>query len=750
MKSSKKFKTSNKKQNQKLKTIEVEPSLKFKNELFQKLFDNNITSSSSKLRLNSHENFHSPKKYNHHSPDVNKYSHKIIYKNRNPSNFKNLSKKKGKTNISNSKYESNTFSNTNNSTKIMKPNKKSRLNSTNNNNSAKKIRNYPNLIKGVLHQIKYYNLNKNTNYNDNMRYKPIDYFYNEPLHSPIVIGNLIDNNTNSSNNSFKLDFNQEQKYSNQSNNNENFANNIKKIKVNDDENLEKEIKPNKLIYIKKNIEHNKIKHLKNISPIKARRNSDKIDNDTINDDTYNNNFNGNIKNNTNDIIDNDNNILYFRSKFTPSDNINMDIDKEENPIPVEIEKNKPIFNFQKENIYFTIYNNIINYKKGFNDSLKPCDTLNLSINNDKIKIKINSFNNLEVVNNNIINYFGKKIKNKGPNYDDKGNLLFNNDNEVLKYIKEKIKEEKDKEYNNNKLKYNYFILTKQFHGKILYEIGLENNLNKINEILEKENVEVEHEPIMFIFKKDLLKIKNSPIVDDYNISEDKEIEKLKTQKEKLSNENQSLIKKIDSINKINNKLEKKSQLNEKEFSKLSEKNKENENQINKMQNIIKDYEEKLEKYTEIINTLQNEKEKYTKYIIDLQEYNKKIIIEYQKIELELQKINNNKEGNKYFINEKLNIISVDSFELININEKNQEQNDKDKINKSNEDINISNNIEIIEDNDKNYDNNSEQKYNNNDIRDNHNFQEDSSLCDININEENLKDEKLEKISDDSL
>ena len=745
MKSAKKFKILNQNSNTKLNTIEVEPSKKFNNKFFQKLFDKNISTNSSKIRLNSHENFHSPNKSNL-SPEANKYSHKIIHKNRHPSNTKNSSKKKRKMKLSNSKYENNTFNNTNSiSTRLIKSNKTSRVNYINKHSSTKKIRNYPNLIKGVLQQIKYYNLNKNTNYNDYMRYKPIDDFFNERLHSPIVIGNLIDNNTNSPTNSFKLDFNQEQKNSDRINNNEN---NIKKIKINEDEDLEKEIRPNSIIYRKKNIDNN-IKQIKNtliISPIKARRNSDKIDNDIINEDTYNNNFNGNIKSNTNDIIDSDNNILYFRSKLIPSDNIN--------PIYIDKEEYKPKFKLEKENIYFSIYNNIINYKKKIFKNLNRCNNLNFNINNNKTKE--NTFKNLITVNNNKINYAGKKLKNKnkGPNYDDNGNLVFNNDNEVLQYIKKKIREEKDKEYNNNKLKYNYFILSKLFHGKLLYEIGLENNLNNINEILEKENVEVEHEPIMFIFKKDLLKIKNSQIGDEYNISDIKEIEKLKIQNEKLFNEKQNLITKIDLINKINNELENVSKKNENEFNKLSKKNIENENEINKMKKIINDYEANFEKYFEIINNLQIEKEKYTKYIIDLQEYNQKIIIEYQKIqnqlEIELQKNNNIKEGKSIFNNENLNVISVEELELINTNEKSENDlNNKTSLDNYNEDINITNNIEIIEDNDKNYDNISEQKFDNNEIIKNNNFPEDSSLCDIKINVDNIKDEKLEKISNDS-
>ena len=712
MKSSNK-KTSNKKPNISLNTIEVDnQNLKFKNEIFQKLFDNNIASRTSKERINSHGNLHFQKKNNYYSPEIKKHYHKIKYKNRNPSNLFNNSKSRKGLKLSNSKKGNNTFSNANSkSTKIIKSNKILRT-KNNNNNSNKKLKDYPNLINGVLNQVKYYNLNKNTNYNDNTRYKPVDDFFNEQMQSPIYIGSINDNNTNSPNNSFNLDFKQEQKENNQTNNNDmndnNITNNIQKVKINDDDNnneyIDKEIRPRKMIYRKKNIEDGKIKNIKSISPIKTK-NIEKTDSDIINEDLYSNNILENYDNNTNkmnrDINSNtdennkDNmNIIYVKNKkkneYIPSENINIKFDhtdNRENTIPLTIEENKPKIELILENInYFSIYNN---NKNNIFINLELCPNYNFSFNNSNKNENKNSYNYLELINCDMINYIGKKLKNKikkGPNYDNNGNLIFSNDDELLKYIKKKIIEEKDMIYKNNKIKYNYFILSKQFHGKLLYEIGLENNLNKINEILEKENVEIEHEPIMFVFKKDFNKIKN--------------------------NENEN-----DNKNKLNE-----------EIIKLNEINKEKEEQLNEMENILNEYQTKLKEYIEVNNILQNEKEKYIKYINELQEYNERIINEYQKIksqlELEIQKnTNNNKDVHiheNHFNNDLLSIISAEFFNILNnsdthkdkdiqiqnnnysnyLNENNSPNGDY--LNDNQDDKIISNNIEIISDNDNSY------------------------------------------------
>ena len=83
---SKKAKSLNKKPNLRLNTIETESYSKFKNELFQKLFDNNIASKFSKGRISSHGNLHQSKKLTIQSPYTNRNKYKKIkYKIKNPS-----------------------------------------------------------------------------------------------------------------------------------------------------------------------------------------------------------------------------------------------------------------------------------------------------------------------------------------------------------------------------------------------------------------------------------------------------------------------------------------------------------------------------------------------------------------------------------------------------------------------------------------------------------------------------------------
>ena len=675
----------------KLNTIEIESNLKFRNELFQKLFENN-NNISYKERINSHGNLYSPKKRTHLSPEIHKNSYKYIYKNRNPSYLYGPPKNKRMLKISNSKVKNNTLNNTNsNSAKIIKSNKFTKLNNSN----SRKLKNYPNLIRGILHQVKYYNLNKN-NYNDNMRYKPVDDFFNEQIQSPIYIGNIIENNTNSPNTSFNFDFKQEQRDNNTQPNNDhydnyNYSNSIRKIKYNEDRSnnifFDKEMKPEKMIYIKKiNKVGNNIKNMKNISPIKLR-NSDKLDNNEINEDMYNNDSNRNMKNSSdniykNEYINENNHIYHIRNKIS-------DIKKD----------NKMKDGLKEENVSsFIIYN----------DKKFLCDKLNHSIgHNFSINIgKMNNFNNLEINNCSTINYIGKKFRNKikGQRYDKDGNLIFSNDDEVLKYIKHRIREEKDIEYNSNKMKYNYFILTKKFHGKLLYEIGLENNLNKINNILEKENVEIEHEPIMFIFKKDLNKLNNNEISNNTYTITNEYIRKLEQEKDKLNEEVEKLQKKINFEEKKSNKINdyEYDKLKE-EVKKLNEKNKEKEKMLNEMNNILDEYSIKIKQYEEINNLIQTEKEKYEKYILELQEYNEKIIIEYQKmksqLELELQK--NTNKNNNIFNHEKLKINPAEYFDISIPTKKSKTEENQEKediistpvLQDTNKEINNNNNIQ---------------------------------------------------------
>jgi hypothetical protein len=667
-----------------LKTIEIETSSKFKNELFQKLFDNY---NASKERVNTYSN-NRHSKFIRPSPKSTRFTQKIVFKNRNPSYIENLKKSRKRLQTSNPKIENITYTNINpNSTYVIKSKKPSKSN-----NAKKKLKDYPNLIKGVLRQVNYYNLNNNINYNDNIRYKPIDDFYNEQ--SSIFIKNIIENNI--SNTSINLD---EQKSELQSNNNntfnpknsnDNYNNNIQKIKNNEeDESLEQEIKSNKVKYRRSRGENN-IKSIKNISPISPIkiRNIYRNDIPYLNEDIYNDNSDNNIKNNYNRkpsfinnnetiVTDDDDNFKNKKKDKLVITSTNFCLKNES--IPKKESVNKSKIKLSKENVNdFTLLNNKKNPIKNLKLEEKPVDSFNIIQKRKNNAINQNNFNNLKTTNLPMINYIGvfnKKSDNvaKEPPYENNGGKLsFNNDDEVIRYIKKKIREEKDLQYNNNKMKYNYFNLIKMFHGKKLYEIGLENNLDKINSILEKENVEIEHEPIMFIFKKDLNKIKNGEIIlknnSKNNPDNNEEIQKLIKEKEKIINENEKLKKRIELMNNINSK----NNLDEtnkgydkllKEIEKLNEQN-------NEKQNMLSEYEKKMKQYNQIVEAnkvLQVEKEKYTKYIIELQEYNEKIIIEYNKMKAQLESALKNKKSNNNFNSNELDIISADFFELINTN-----------------------------------------------------------------------------------
>ena len=667
-----------------LQTIEIETSSKFKNELFQKLFDNY---NASKERVNTYGN-NRQSKYIRPSPKSTKITQKIVFKNRNPSYIENLKKSRKRLQSSNPKIENNTYTNINpNSTYVIKSKKPSKSN-----NAKKKLRDYPNLIKGVLRQVNYYNLNNNINYNDTIRYKPIDDFYNEQ--SSIFIKNIIENNTNSPNTSINLDEQKSELQSNNNNifnpknNNDNYSNNIHKIKNNEeDEYLEQEIKSNKVKYRRSRGENN-IKSIKNISPISPIkiRNIYRNDIPYLNEDIYNDNSDNNIKNNYNrkpSFINNNETIVTddddnFRNKKKDKLVITSSNFCLNNENPKMKSDNISKIELSIENVNdFTLPNTKINQIINLKLEKKPVDNFNIIQNRKNNVTNQSNFNNLKATNLPMINYIGVYNKNsnnanKEPIYDNNGGKLsFNNDDEVIRYIKKKIREEKDLQYNNNKMKYNYFNLIKMFHGKKLYEIGLENNLDKINSILEKENVEIEHEPIMFIFKKDLNKIKNGEILKNNNKNNpdnNEEIQKLIKEKEKIINENEKLKKRIELMNNINSKnnLDE----NNKGYDKLLKEIEKLNEQNNEKQTMLSEYEKKMKQYNQIVEAnrvLQVEKEKYTKYIIELQEYNEKIIIEYNKMKAQLESALKNKKSNNNFNSNELDIISADFFELINTN-----------------------------------------------------------------------------------
>ena len=619
--------------------------------------------------------------------------------------------------------------------------------------NANKYKEYPNLIGGVLTQANYYNVNENKNYNDSIRYKPLDDIFNEQ--SSISTKKAAENINQSPNMSFNSDFKKDLKCD-LGNNDNARDNNIRKIKVDDDNNNTIDNKDENDINIKRDsIKDRKsdtfVNNGNKISPIISKYNSNEIKRENTNDQigeyiniNTDNNENGNINDEINKNIDDEVDKDRFekglqdeiknKDKFENVKNENkeltlttsqIDVEQKEKENENEKEEHKkmPI----KKNLQmietinnFSIFNIINNNKNTFSENLKQSseedftifrtidtikekeenkenkediekeedkeDNENIENKEDKEdKEKERHFTNLETIKCEDISYIYKKPKNKKieiSNENNDGTLSFNNDDEVLHYIKKKIREEKDNEYNKGKVKYNYFILTKKFHGKILYEIGLENDLDKINDILRKENVEVEHEPVAFITLKELNQLRtgdNNEEIEKFkneieNLNQDnlklkdelektnqenkrlqKELDIASFQNKKLNNknndENEKLREEIEKMNRENEKLKKRLDIKNKslddnnslvndlnkltdEIEQLKEKNKSIENKLNEKQNLIDEYEEKLkEKEKENEKEAKpNEKEKET----DDKE-NKKIIEENKKLKAEREK-----------------------------------------------------------------------------------------------------------------
>ena len=105
--------------------------------------------------------------------------------------------------------------------------------------NTRKYKDYPNLIGGVLNQANYYNDNENKNYNDSIRYKPLDDIFNEQ--SSISTRKVAENNNISPNISFNSDFKHDLKSDhilnqNAIKKNQKNDNNLHKIKVDEDNN----------------------------------------------------------------------------------------------------------------------------------------------------------------------------------------------------------------------------------------------------------------------------------------------------------------------------------------------------------------------------------------------------------------------------------------------------------------------------------------------------------------------------------
>ena len=132
--------------------------------------------------------------------------------------------------------------------------------------------------------------------------------------------------------------------------------------------------------------------------------------------------------------------------------------------------------------------------------------------------------NIENIENNSNNnkqnlIIDNNIKINIPNSTDK--LIFNNNDEILEYIRNQIKDGKIKNIHQQleikKSDFTGFILSKKKEGFTIYEIEIEEDIDKINDSLKKQKVEIKNKPVEIVFssskkenitKKDELKKDN--------------------------------------------------------------------------------------------------------------------------------------------------------------------------------------------------------------------------------------------------
>ena len=183
--------------------------------------------------------------------------------------------------------------------------------------------------------------------------------------------------------------------------------------------------------------------------------------------------------------------------------------------------------------------------------VKRKNSFSSSINRNLSKIVNNNF---EIFHNDTVHYFGiekenEKEKNlntsnkKKSGNDDK--FVFDNENDIIDYIYNKFEEErKKKNYFNRKLRFTGFVLSKKYKGKNLYDVRIEDNIDKINQQLKDEQILISNKPVEFRFTEDE-KDKNEN--DNNNVNED--IEKMSNELDKLSEENKRLKAENDKLNK---------------------------------------------------------------------------------------------------------------------------------------------------------------------------------------------------------
>ena len=232
-------------------------------------------------------------------------------------------------------------------------------------------------------------------------------------------------------------------------------------------------------------------------------------------------------------------------------------------------------------------------------------SINLNKNLNKI-----ADNNLEIYHNDNINYLGiekekEKEKeaninssNKKKNNDDK--FVFENENDIIDFIYNKFEEErKKKNYFNRKLRFTGFVLSKKYKGKNLYDIRIEDNIDKINQQLKDEQILISNRQVEFRFTED-----DNEDINDNDNGNDKD--NAKEDKEKISNE-------LDKLNEENQRLKA-------ENEKLNKKDLVKNGLIKKLdyekQNFLEEIKKLKEEIDELKNNNKNKEKKDALYEIE--------------------------------------------------------------------------------------------------------------------------------------
>lgn len=160
-------------------------------------------------------------------------------------------------------------------------------------------------------------------------------------------------------------------------------------------------------------------------------------------------------------------------------------------------KNPPSDNNSNNNINIISQNQLVNEEeKNVNE-----------VNTNSFIANIQSERNIE------LNY--PYISEKNPN-----ELIFKSDDEIFAYLKDKIKSGKIENINQKlevkKNDFTGFTLSKKSNGFSIYEIEVEDNIAKINELFKKQKIEINKKPIEFVYTGPPPSTPSSTTEDDSN------------------------------------------------------------------------------------------------------------------------------------------------------------------------------------------------------------------------------------------